>query len=102
MTRRTNTIIYLCLLVVVVILAASTVSAQDTIQMQQIAEDATSSAPTAIVVQALEVERSPLEWALVLQGAVLLFLFTLLTLNHSVRDHVLKHVRVRVYDPGRL
>ena len=97
MSRRTNTILYLCLLIAIVILAASTVSAQDTIDITQTATEADIAAPTAIVVQALEVERSPLEWVIVLQGAVLLFLFTLLTLNQPVRQRVLARANPRRY-----
>lgn len=99
MTRRTNTLFYLLLFVLIVVLAATTVSAQDTMPLQQVAEDSASSVPTAIVVQTLEVERSPLEWVLVLQGAVLLFLCTLLALNQPVRNRVLARVRVRHFDP---
>ncbi len=94
MSRRTNTVLYLFVLIIVVVLTASVVSAQDAIEITNTAADA-SSVPTAIVMQSLEVERSPLEWVMVLQGAIFMFLLTLLAINQQVRAHVFDRVRVR-------
>lgn len=98
MSRRTNNFLYLCLVVSILVLAVTTVSAQDTLDIAQRAYESDPSAPTAIVVQSLEVRRSPLEWVIVVQGAVVMFLFTLLMLNRPIRHHVLQHVHVREYD----
>lgn len=92
MSRRTNNVLCVCLVVAVLILAATSVNAQDTIEIVQTVSESDTAAPTAIVVQALEVERSPLEWVIVVQGAVVLFLFTLLMLNRPIRNHVLQDV----------
>ncbi len=96
MARRTNIVLYLFVLIIVVVLTSGAVSAQDTIEITNTAN--ASSVPTAIIMQSLEVERSPLEWVMVLQGAIFLFLLTLLMINEQVRSHVLERVRVRRYN----
>ena len=96
MSRRTNPVLYFLVLIIVVVLTAEAVSAQDTIEITTNAANA-SSIPTAIVMQSLEIERSPLEWVIVLQGAIFMFLLTLLMINEQVRASVLNRVRVRHY-----
>ena len=94
MFQRTNPVLYLFVLIIVVVLTAEAVSAQDTIEITTTAAT-TNNIPTAIVMQSLEIERSPLEWVIVLQGAIFMFLLTLLMINQQVRSYVLDRVRVR-------